>query len=159
MLAIVAVISSAKYSSCLSFSSNGAMGKFYEGIMTKGVTDDKTDDAVHANIVAVGYKEIPVPPAPPATLLGCYVDKSDEEGRDLPICATKFMQTNDPVAECGGRCLSYKYSALENGHECRCGNSYGRYGKALGPKSCSMPCSTDPKVTCGGDYFENVYSH
>ena len=104
-------------------------------------------------------KEIPLPPTPPATALGCYVDRSDEEGRDLAWCATKFMTTDDPVAECGGRCLSYKYFALENGHECRCGNSYGKYGKAKAAQSCSMPCTRDPKVMCGGFYFETVYSH
>lgn len=38
--------------------SKSAMGKFYEGIMVTGVTTDKTDDAVQANIVAVGYKNI-----------------------------------------------------------------------------------------------------
>ena len=36
--------------------SNNALGNFYEGIMVSGNTDDVTDDAVHANIVAVGYK-------------------------------------------------------------------------------------------------------
>ena len=36
--------------------SNAAQGKFYEGIMVTGVTTDKTDEAVQANIVAVGYK-------------------------------------------------------------------------------------------------------
>ena len=36
--------------------SNGGAGKFYEGIMTTGVTTDATDDAVQANIVAVGYR-------------------------------------------------------------------------------------------------------
>jgi hypothetical protein len=35
--------------------SNGAMGKFYEGIMCTGITTDATDDAIQANIVAVGY--------------------------------------------------------------------------------------------------------
>ena len=38
--------------------SNGAMGKFYEGYMVTGVTSDATDDAVQANIVAVGYKNL-----------------------------------------------------------------------------------------------------
>jgi hypothetical protein len=33
--------------------SNGAMGKFYEGIMVTGETTDATDEAVQANIVAV----------------------------------------------------------------------------------------------------------
>jgi len=38
--------------------SNGALGNFYEGIMVTGTTTDATDDAVQANIVAVGYKNI-----------------------------------------------------------------------------------------------------
>jgi hypothetical protein len=37
-------------------SSNGAMGKFYEGYMCLGVTSDATDDLVQQNIVAVNYK-------------------------------------------------------------------------------------------------------
>jgi hypothetical protein len=39
--------------------SNRASGKFYEGYMTTGDTTDATDEAVQANIVAVGYKNIP----------------------------------------------------------------------------------------------------
>ena len=35
--------------------SNSAMGCFYEGVMVSGVTTDSTDEAVQANIVAVGY--------------------------------------------------------------------------------------------------------
>ena len=69
------------------------------------------------------------------------------------------MTTNDPVSECGGRCLSYKYFALENGHECRCGNSYGKYGQAKAGHGCLIPCVKDPTLMCGGDYYESVYSH
>lgn len=39
--------------------SNGAMGKFMEGFMVTGVTDDETDEAIQANIVAVRYTNIP----------------------------------------------------------------------------------------------------
>ena len=39
--------------------SNGALGNFYEGIMVTGNTTDETDDAVQANIVAVGYETLP----------------------------------------------------------------------------------------------------
>ena len=41
--------------------SDDSVGNFYEGIMVMGVTTDATDDAVHANIVAVGYKNIDDP--------------------------------------------------------------------------------------------------
>lgn len=36
--------------------SNTAQGNFYEGFMARGATSDETDNAVQANIVAVGYK-------------------------------------------------------------------------------------------------------
>jgi hypothetical protein len=143
--------------------SNRAQGKFYEGIMVTGATTDATDDAVQANIVAVGYVNLPTPaptpppPAPPATALGCYKDAKDY---DLPVSASKNLASADAVNECGTLCESYKYFALEFGVQCRCGNAYGKYGKAADPVAdCSMKCANDPSVTCGGRYFEDVYSH
>ena len=41
--------------------SNGSQGNFYEGFMATGATSDATDDAVQANIVAVGYKMAAAP--------------------------------------------------------------------------------------------------
>merc|ERR1719160_2001225 len=38
----------------------GAVGTFYEGVMTKGYTSDAADDKVQANIVAAGYKDMSV---------------------------------------------------------------------------------------------------
>eukprot|EP01121_Diplochlamys_sp_Union-15-3_P010750 TRINITY_DN304_c0_g1_i1.p1 TRINITY_DN304_c0_g1~~TRINITY_DN304_c0_g1_i1.p1 ORF type:complete len:335 (+),score=73.11 TRINITY_DN304_c0_g1_i1:66-1070(+) len=35
--------------------SNGAVGTFYEGVMTSGYSSDTTDDAVQANIIEAGY--------------------------------------------------------------------------------------------------------
>jgi hypothetical protein len=35
--------------------SNGSIGSFFEGVMTAGVPSDATENAVQANIVAVGY--------------------------------------------------------------------------------------------------------
>jgi hypothetical protein len=32
-----------------------AIGIFYEGVMTKGLSSDDADDAVQANIVSAGY--------------------------------------------------------------------------------------------------------
>merc|ERR1719263_496535 len=79
--------------------SNSAMGKFYEGIMVSGTTDDATDEAVQANIVGVRYSIIP---ALPATALGCYKDEPDY---DLPVSASKDMVTADALQECGSLCL------------------------------------------------------
>ena len=38
--------------------SNGAEGNFYEGIMATGDTTDAVDDAIQANIIAVGYSTV-----------------------------------------------------------------------------------------------------
>lgn len=35
--------------------SDSAIGTFFEGVMTYGLTTDDVDDAVQANIVAAGY--------------------------------------------------------------------------------------------------------
>ena len=35
--------------------SDSAIGTFFEGVMTQGLTTDDVDDAVQANIVAAGY--------------------------------------------------------------------------------------------------------
>lgn len=43
--------------------SNGAQGNFYEGFMALGATTDATDEAVQANIVALGYRMATMPPA------------------------------------------------------------------------------------------------
>jgi len=44
--------------------SNGAVGNFYEGIIANGVTSAATDEAIQANIVAVGYKTLPTAHVP-----------------------------------------------------------------------------------------------
>lgn len=36
-------------------SSDGAVGRFYEGIIVRGVTTDAVDDEIQQNIVAVRY--------------------------------------------------------------------------------------------------------
>ena len=38
--------------------SNSAEGNFYEGFMAIGYATDETDEAIQANIIAVGYKNI-----------------------------------------------------------------------------------------------------
>ena len=41
--------------------SNSAKGNFYEGFMATGVASEATDEAIQANIVAVGYSGFTVP--------------------------------------------------------------------------------------------------
>jgi hypothetical protein len=54
------------------------------------------------------------------------------------------------VETCNILCQRYKYSGLQNGGLCFCGNTYGSQGKA--PEShCNRTCPGDPAETCGGN--------
>ena len=39
------------------------------------------------------------------------------------------------------------YAGVENGGYCYCGSSFGSYGES---QCCSVPCTGDPAVSCGG---------
>jgi hypothetical protein len=64
----------------------------------------------HVRTHACRYRNLPTPPTPPSTYIGCYVDHADY---DLPVSATKSLDTPDPVGECSLLCANYKYFALE----------------------------------------------
>lgn len=76
--------------------------------------------------------------------MGCYVDNST---RDLPFDAHGSAVTNGP-AECAERCRGFSYMGLQDGANCFCGDTYGRYGPAPAD-DCSMPCPGDPGAECG----------
>merc|ERR1712096_110449 len=87
--------------------SNGAMGKFYEGIMVTGVTTDATDEAVQANIVAVGYKAVPTP-----DVLSGYTNLGgDCPGNNIE----KYVKdtANDCALQCEweSSCVGFSFSA------------------------------------------------
>jgi len=86
--------------------------------------------------------------------LGCYVDQAT---RDVPDPPTSFYPAN--VAGCLNYChyaKGTKYAAIQNGNECRCGNSYGTYGAA--PASdCNHQCTDDTLNACGGGYRNSIY--
>ena len=49
---VVLVISLVSSGACMA----GAVGTFFEGVMTSGFSSDETDRKVHANIIAANYK-------------------------------------------------------------------------------------------------------
>merc|ERR1711998_144852 len=59
--------------------------------------------------------------------IGCYKDKS---ARDLPV----FKGSHKSTSDCKAACKGYFYFGMQYSGECRCGNSYGRYGKGKGCK-------------------------
>lgn len=138
--------------------SNGAMGKFYEGFMVTGVTTDATDDAVQANIVAVGYTNIPSPPPPPAPRCvevgksTCYVDALDDR-----TMGDFVLRSEDITREqCILLCYSHQtaLAGVENGNQCMCGNAIK---PNVAPSTgCTASCDGNSSETCGGVWALDV---
>lgn len=56
------------------------------------------------------------------------------------------------------RTQRYKYMGLQYSRECFCGNTY--FTAEVDPiptNTCTMPCSGDPAITCGGPWTNSVY--
>jgi len=83
---------------------------------------------------------------------GCYIDAAT---RDLPFQGPQGTIT---VEICQAFCKQngYQYAGLQNGNECRCGNSYGRYGPDL--SACNITCSGNANEFCGQSWHNDVYS-
>jgi len=50
-------------------------------------------------------------------------------------------------------CQGYKYAGIQNGWECWCGQSYGRYGAS---DECTASCAGDENILCGGGWANIV---
>jgi len=98
------------------------------------------------------YAEAPLENSFSEQYLGCY---KDQKQRDLSglILEDRSMTTARCLIECGAR--GFRYAGTQYSRFCLCGNSYGKTGKA---KNCKMPCSGNPKETCGGSWANSVYS-
>ena len=132
--------------------SNSAQGKFYEGIMVTGTTTDATDDAVQANIVAVGYKNMPEPHCVETSEGTCYVDSVKNR-----IMGDYLLKSTDITRE---QCMLLCYRAqkklagVENGNQCMCGDSV----KASPPSTgCTMNCGGNRSETCGGNDAIDIF--
>ena len=132
--------------------SNGDRGNFYEGYMVTGATSDATDDAVQANIVAVGYRFPPTPAPTPAprcvesSKSPCYVDGPASRIMGDPVAMTGQDMTRE---ECMRACSSrqMKLAGVENGAQCMCGDSV----KARVPSTnCTVACRGNSSELCGG---------
>jgi hypothetical protein len=83
--------------------------------------------------------------------LGCFQDK---EPRD--VAGHELRHPRMTVSMCVAACREkgFAFAALEYGQECRCGNSYGRYGSS---QSCTSRCPGNNAETCGGYFANSVY--
>ena len=58
------------------------------------------------------------------------------------------------VAGCKSR--NFTYAGVQDGGECFCGNSYGKYGE-VPQTECNLACQSDDSETCGGQWRNSVY--
>jgi hypothetical protein len=73
--------------------SNGSIGSFFEGVMTMGIPTDAADDAVQANIVAVGY-------GGPTGIVGTLKPGSEISLQSrAPCCGTSYVSHGGLAAD------------------------------------------------------------
>merc|ERR1719334_1342146 len=81
-----------------------------------------------------------------------------KDGRDRLLPHLKIYGTVTPEV-CSKSCLTknYKYSGVENGNECWCGNGTPPLEKIVSPNDCRAKCSGNSSQVCGGGWRINVY--
>ena len=118
-----------------------------------GVTTDATDDAVQANIVAVGYASLPTPaptPAPHCVEVGkskCYRDSVHARIMGDPVLVSGDMTHEMCMHQCFSR--QKRLAGVENGKQCMCGDVVtGKVPSA----NCTIACagSSSESEFCGG---------
>jgi len=90
----------------------------------------------------------------PVPYQGCYNDNGNS--RDLPFAGPQLA--NQTIELCQTFCKSkaYQYAGLQNGNECWCGNSFGKYGSDA--SACDLPCTGNPNYEfCGAAYHNSIY--
>ncbi|ESN96316.1 hypothetical protein HELRODRAFT_189192 [Helobdella robusta] len=76
--------------------------------------------------------------------LGCFIDGSLDLSADYESIPSRTIET------CITYCLSrnYDYAGLQRGDTCKCGNSYGAYGKDS-DSACNTNCAGNTNEECG----------
>lgn len=88
--------------------------------------------------------------------IGCFNDT--ENYRDLPV--KKWgKEAGKSATACVKECqkTEYLYAGVQNGGDCFCGNSYGKYGMATEISKCSEKCDGWYLENCGGKLENAVY--
>ncbi|XP_015764682.1 PREDICTED: xylosyltransferase oxt-like [Acropora digitifera] len=86
--------------------------------------------------------------------VGCFEDKSSE--RDLPRVLSVSHLTPDT---CRTACQNagHAYAGVQYGYLCRCGDTYGKYGK-IPDEECNALCSGDKMQKCGGFWKSAIFT-
>merc|ERR1712232_344216 len=148
--------------------SNSAQGNFYEGFMATGYASDATDNAVQANIKAVGYKTI-ASTCHVTQQLGCYQDGGDDPTPSNPaILAVEATQgaagsPSNTKEKCAAMCRVLGYGdddliGVEYGVQCFCGHGFEvKQPQKKDDVNCNMKCSGNSSETCGGSFSLEVF--
>jgi len=93
--------------------SNGSVGSFFEGVMTKGYPTNATENAVQANVVSVGYTKAQTFPVSGAT----YTIKNVHSGKvlDAVNCGTGNGTAIDQWSSLNQGCQQWKFASAANG--------------------------------------------
>jgi hypothetical protein len=95
--------------------SNGSDGSFFEGVITAGYPSTATDDAVQANIVAAGYRQVPSSfPATGAQYVISNVNSGTAVQPDN--CATANGTRTELWTSGATGCQKWTFTSAGNGH-------------------------------------------
>jgi hypothetical protein len=95
--------------------SNGSDGSFFEGVMTAGYPSTATDNAIQANIVAAGYREVPATfpvTGTPYTITNVNSGKNVQPDN----CATTNGTGMELFTAAGSGCQQWTFTSVGNGH-------------------------------------------
>ncbi|KAI8627001.1 hypothetical protein F5Y19DRAFT_487286 [Xylariaceae sp. FL1651] len=121
----------------------------------------------------IAYKPSLIPGDSKYTLIGCYSQPTGNGGRifgadEHDACSDKVPPDNLTIDGCLEGCGSspqpsnrtklYIYVGLINGSECVCGTQLSADAHRLSDDDCRIPCSGDPRFSCGGQDNVAVYS-
>ena len=94
--------------------SNGSVGSFFEGVMTSDYPSDAADDAVQANIISVGYRNIDSG-FPDANATYRLTNVHSGTILDAVNCGSDDGTTVDLWASLGNTCQQWKFTSVGNG--------------------------------------------
>ncbi|XP_014668701.1 PREDICTED: uncharacterized protein LOC106809975 [Priapulus caudatus] len=101
-------------------------------------------------VIKKGYI-IQYPDGVGSSFRGCFTDRNDR--RDLPVV---MGNRNRTPAQCIKACFdgNFTYAGVQNGGECRCGDTYGGYGES---NNCNRACTADQREQCGGPNANSIF--
>ncbi|PVI04908.1 heme peroxidase [Periconia macrospinosa] len=96
------------------------------------------------------------PPSPPTSVFwGCYSDSFDARALSYQASDSSSVTLESCASQCSQ--LAYKFSGVEYGSQCWCGNSLDSSSTIQPLSECTQPCSGDPSKLCGGALRLSLY--